>query len=524
MRPRRPRVTVDVKQLNEIVDKADKELLSSEECDVLRVSINAMAERISSQSRTSEKARQLLQGGIQDSSDADGEQGSDAAASGDGEPKKPRPGHGRNGASVYGGARFVTVGHPDYAPKCRCVGCEKGKLYELTAKTLVRITGMPPVQAVVYQLQNLRCNLCGQLYPAPPPDGVGDEKYDATVASMIAQLKYGSGMTFYRIAALQQQMGVPLPATTQWELVEEAAKALEPVYDELTRQAAQGEVLHHDDTSVRILDGVVRPDTQDEDRSGIYTTGIVAKVGAHQVALYISGGQHAGENISDILAQRAQGLQPAVLMSDALAANNPKLPPGVETLMGNCLTHGRRQFVDVLDNFPEACHHVIVELGLIYWHDEQAQEKRLSPQERMQFHQEHSGPVMDALKAWMSEQLEKKLTEPNSGLGKAINYFLKRWDRLTLFLRFPGAPLDNNVVERALKRAVLHRKNALFYKTEHGAAVGDLYMSLIHTCELNKVNSFEYMTVLQRHAAKVKENPGAWLPWNYHLQLPSDSA
>ncbi len=74
--------------------------------------------------------------------------------------------------------------------------------------------------------------------------------------------------------------------------------------------------------------------------------------------------------------------------------------------------------------------------------------------------------------------------EPNSGLGKAISYMLRQWPALTLFLREPGAPLDNNLCERALKKAILHRKNSLFYKTLNGAEVGDLYMSLIHTCEL----------------------------------------
>jgi hypothetical protein len=78
-----------------------------------------------------------------------------------------------------------------------------------------------------------------------------------------------------------------------------------------------------------------------------------------------------------------------------------------------------------------------------------------------------------------------------------------------------GAPLDNNVAERALKKAILHRKNSLFYKTLHGAEVGDLYMSLIHTCELNGVNSFDYLTELQRHSADVRRAPADWMPWNY---------
>jgi hypothetical protein len=91
----------------------------------------------------------------------------------------------------------------------------------------------------------------------------------------------------------------------------------------------------------------------------------------------------------------------------------------------------------------------------------------------------------------------------------------KHWDKLTLFLREPGAPLDNNICERALKKAILHRKNSLFYKTQHGAYVGDLFMSLIHTCVLCKVNPFDYLTQLQKHASLLSKNPAQWLPWNY---------
>ena len=80
-------------------------------------------------------------------------------------------------------------------------------------------------------------------------------------------------------------------------------------------------------------------------------------------------------------------------------------------------------------------------------------------------------------------------------------------------------PLDNNVVERALKKAILHRKNSLFYKTLHGAQVGDLYMSLIHSCELNGANPFDYLSELLRHAEELKANPPEWMPWNYRETL-----
>ena len=122
---------------------------------------------------------------------------------------------------------------------------------------------------------------------------------------------------------------------------------------------------------------------------------------------------------------------------------------------------------------------------------------------------------MDALHAWMTEQMDQKKVEPNSGLGEAIEYMLNHWESLTLFLRVAGAPLSNNICEQAHKMAILHRKNSLSYKTQNGARVGDLFMSLIHTCWLNGANPFDYLSALQRHASAVRANPSQWLPWNY---------
>jgi hypothetical protein len=203
-------------------------------------------------------------------------------------------------------------------------------------------------------------------------------------------------------------------------------------------------------------------------------------------------------------------------MCDALSRNAPK---GVETLIANCLAHGRRQVVEVVDKFPEECRHVLETLGGVYHYDGLAREQKLSPEERLRFHQEHSGPLMKGLHAWLEAQLAERKTEPNSGLGKAISYLLNHWPKLTLFLQQPDAPIDNNIVERALKKAILNRKNALFYKTLNGAGVGDLFMSLIHTCEMNGANPFDYLTELQRHAAELKRNPSAWMPWNYRDAL-----
>jgi transposase len=434
-----------------------------------------------------------------------------------GQEKQKPPGHGRNGAEDYRNPRRVKIPHATLKHGDRCPDCLKGKVYEQQEpRLLVRIVGQAPLTATVYELQRLRCNLCGEVYSADAPEDVGEDKYDESAAAMIAQLKYGTGMPFYRLEHLEQNLGIPLPASTQWEIVEEAAEPIKPARDELIREAAQGEVLHNDDTSMRVL-GLRRViAAEDGERTGIFTSGVVSTAEGRKIALFFTGRQHAGENLADVLQRRVAELPTPIQMSDALSRNAPK---PINLLVANCLAHGRRHFVQITPNFPEPCRHVLEALGEVYYQDRLARERGLSRIERLHFHQQHSKPVMDDLHQWFEAQLNEHKVEPNSGLGKAITYMLRHWQALTLFLREPGTPLDNNLVERALKKAILHRKNSLFYKTLNGADVGDLYMTLIHTCELNQVNPFDYLTELQRHSEELAAKPGDWMPWNYRVTL-----
>jgi hypothetical protein len=341
----------------------------------------------------------------------------------------------------------------------------------------------------VYELEQLRCNLCGELYTAELPEEAGPNKYDPSVASTIATLRYGEGMPWNRIQRIQASAGVPLPASTQWELVRDAIPGgVQAAFDHLLDVAAQGELVHNDDTRMCVLELSEKlknhqPLLDDKpDRRGVFTTNVLSRSEERPpIALFFTGPHHAGENLRDVLMRRRQGLPPPLHMSDGLSRN---LPKELQVIIGNCLTHGRRNFVDLVEAFPSEVKYVIKCLKKVYRTDGRAAEQHLSPTERLQRHQEESGPVMDELHSWLQKQLKEKLVEANSWLGKAISYMLKRWDELTLFLRVPGAPLDNNLCEQALKMAIRHRKNSLFYKTMRGAEVGDLYMSLFHTCYL----------------------------------------
>lgn len=428
-RGRRPVIEVNLNELDGIVDAAVERPITTEDAGKLKSALHAMAQLLPPEPRTSEKTAEVLP--------------SDESQAGEvGEPKpKKRRGHGRNGASAYTGATQVALKNPDGTTGTLCPECQKGKLYPMKEpRTLVRLVGAMPIQGTRYDIERHRCNCCGHTLEAPLPEGVSEEKYDETVVSAIAELKYGGGFPFYRLDQMQSLLGVPLPAATQWELVEQGAVLLKPALEELTRLAAQGDVMGNDDTRAQIL-ALKRPDG--DKRTGTFTTGIVSHYQGRQIALFITGPQHAGENVGDLLKQRAEGLDPPILMSDALSRNFPKgVREGVDILWANCIAHGRRHFVDVTTSFPDECRYVLGALGQVYGTDKEARDQDLSPEQRLELHQAKSGPVMAELHAWMTEQLDLNLVEENSGLGKALKYMLNHWERLTLFLRKAGAPLD----------------------------------------------------------------------------------
>ncbi len=443
-------------------------------------------------------------------------------------PRPKPPGHGRNAAAAYTGAEQITVPHPDLHGGEACPGCESGKLYPQSEPAkLVRITGVAPLSASVYACDRLRCNLCGEVFTAPAPEGVGPEKYDATATSMVGLLKYGAGLPFNRIEKLQDGMGIPLPAATQWDLVRAAAKLLATAHEELLTQAAQATVLYNDDTTMKVLQltrkqrAAALADDADGERTGVFTSGIVATHTGHQIALFFTGVRHAGENLAAVLARRNTDLPAPIQMCDGLSRN---IPSEFDTILAQCLAHARRKYVELTEMFPAEVRFVLETLREVYITDARARDQNLDPAQRLALHQTESAAPMKALEHWMQRQFDERLIEPNSALGAAILYMQKRWSELTLFLRVEGAPLDNNTSERALKKAILHRKNALFYRTLIGAHVGDVFMSLIHTAELNGVAPFEYLVALQRNPVALAANPAAWMPWNYQAALAEHQA
>ena len=522
-----PRIDVRMEELEKVLERARKEPLDEEGYAKLKASLETLGylvELVENKDTTIHRLRQILFGS---STEKTSQVLPTEAGNPTVNPKVPKEkasgekgkGHGRNSAEAYSGAEKVRIAHESLKPGDRCPHCQKGKVYHQPQPgVLVRVVGQAALKATVYELEKLRCNLCTEVFTAKAPEGVGAEKYDETSASMIALLKYGSGLPFHRLERLQGCLGIPLPAATQWEIVKEITGVLKPAYQELIRQAAQGEVVYNDDTTMKILTMMpARSPTEEcaeekSERTGVFTSGIVSTREGRRIALFFTGRKHAGENLAEVLSQRAAELGPPIQMCDALSRNPPK---EFQVILANCIAHARRKFAEVAENFPEECRYVLEQLREVYENDALAREQGMSPEQRLHFHQVESGPRMKDLEAWFKKQFAERKVEPNSGLGGAILYMQKYWDKLTLFLRQAGAPLDNNIVERTLKMAILHRKNAMFYKTQNGARVGDLFMNLIYTCQFCGANPFDYLTELQRHRRELFRNSPDWMPWNY---------
>jgi hypothetical protein len=301
----------------------------------------------------------------------------------------------------------------------------------------LRFTGQSLALVTRFELEQLRCNTCGALWVAPMPPEASRETYDASLKVNLAVVHYHLGLPFKRIESFQQMLGMPLPDATQWELVEQVADSAYPVYESLKALGANQPLVYQDDTGARIL-SLIRENQAEPPpaRKGMYTT-VLRFEGKHSIGLYFTGRQHAGENLDDILAYRDPRLAPIQWMSDGLAANTPKRHQE-QTLDLNCLTHGRRKLVELEDFFPNECTQVIDAIAEIYKHEAHCKQQALTPQQRLAYHQEHSRGVMDELKAWMEKQFDDRCVEPNSRLGGAFDYLLKRWGSLTRFLDFRG--------------------------------------------------------------------------------------
>jgi transposase len=432
------------------------------------------------------------------------------------ENKKKRPGHGRKAASEYTGAKLEICKNLNLRPgdKCPSLTCG-GKIHDPEEwSSFIRLEGSPVINGTHYKREVLRCSRCGDRYTAPLPEAITEEKYTPSADATIAIMKYFTSMPFARLENLQLMYGIPLPSSIQFERCESVANIAHPIYLQLQRDTANNDIIHVDDTTARILSLMKENKLLPEkERKGIHTTGITTTIGNHQIAFYISGRRHSGENLGVLMLRREEGLEEPMIVGDAASKN---FVGAFKKIIVGCLVHGRRKFIEIEGFYEEKAKRVIFDLAAVYKIEDET--ILMTPQQRLEHHQKLSKPIMEDLKKWMEDELTQHQTEPNSSLGRAMKYMLRHWVKLTRFLEIPKAPLDNNKAEAILRKIVLNRKNSLFFKTEHGAAIADVLISVIETCYINGVNAYDYLITLINNARQVRAAPSQWMPWNYHLQ------
>lgn len=433
------------------------------------------------------------------------------------------PGHGRKPISAFVGAKIVHCCHQELLSGNNCLeeGCE-GRIYPVKRQhSELQFTGQPIILATHYKQDVLKCNCCFKEYEAPLPEGVKPGRFDETADAAIAISKSVLAVPYHRTAAMQELCGIPLPESVQSERCEIVADALLPIFKQMIREGANGKVFYGDDSPVRIQE-LIRENKEKAkgERVGMQTGAVVVELfNGAWIGVYNNGRWHAGEFLESLYEKRAPGLPPPIQMGDALASN---WCGKHQRIVCKCLTHARRKFYEIRNIYPGACEYVLERIGKIYQNEKMT--GGFSDQERLVYHQKHSGPVLEELRQWMNAQMEEKKVEPNSSLGAAIKHFLKHIDRgLTAFLQYPGAPLDNNAAERALRLPVVIRKNSYGYKTSAGAAVGSVILSVLTTCGLNGTNAWDYLVSVLRRKEEVKKNPQAFLPWIYSGEEKEES-
>ena len=378
----------------------------------------------------------------------------------------------------------------------------------------VSTTGNPLFTATGHNLEKFRCNACKKTFKAKPPTGVNPkERFTSEAKASAVTLRYLFGMpsiriSGIRISGIQKLMGVPISGSTLFDLSELAVNALYPVYQYLRVAVASSTKVLQDDSPAKILSHL---NGAEGERKTTRTTAVVGYTEFGKIHLFKTGEQTAGSYMNDLMQERDPDAQPLLRMADALSANNRR----EDFIEVKCLVHARRQFYDIREMFQKDCAIILEGFSKIYGQEKACDELELDAHSRKRVHARFSIPLMHQIKDHCQALLDSKDVEPVDPLGKACRYFLNHFDGLIQFGSHAGCPLDNNECERAIKKSIRHRKNSLFYKTDFGALVGDIVMSVGFTALEHGLDPHRYFTELIKNQSLVFKNPIPWLPWNF---------
>lgn len=423
-------------------------------------------------------------------------------------------GHGRLSEAAYTGA--TNVEHPlgAFKPGDGCPSCGKGKLFKSEVRKILVLMARAPIDAMRYLLDVMRCSSCGKTFEDQPAQAQWGKHHPSANAGLVL-MRYGLGVPGYRLQTWQSHMGIPLPDATQWDMIKKVGTSMIPIFLVLEYLLAQSPQVSLDDTGLKVLALLQEfKSATKKARHGCHATCIHGEHQGQKIILYHVGRQHAGENIQQLLDLRSPSLNAPVQVGDGSACNTAHHHKTVEA---NCHAHAFRKFRDAHGVHPDLVDYILYSIGQLFSNDRET--KSMGGQQRLEYHQIHSGPLMDKLKHVLCAMLEEQIVEVNSSLGNAITYVNQRWEGFTEFLRTPGVPLDNNETERLLKDAIRYRKNSGFFKTVNSARLASIIMSILATTIACGSEPMDYLTQLQIYESDVKHDPQLWLPWNYKDRL-----
>jgi transposase len=422
--------------------------------------------------------------------------------------RSPKNG-GRNGFDDYPSVSIDVIENP-YQSGSPCPCCTKGKLYEGEDRQGIQYDAAPLIQVKRHRKKVLRCNACGQ--EQVPRKSIPRHTNEARSAVVVER---ALGMPLNRLSRLQTLFGVEIPQSTLWIMAKELWERVgHSVFNALCDSACGGLIFGGDDTKARILEIQERYKSGEKIRKGCYTSSICTQVHGRDIILYFTSNKYLAENFTGLLVRRDDEDETVIsLMVDASANNVPTL---TWVILGFCLAHGRRKFVELLDDSPVECKYFLAQIAKIYQNDKLT--KSLSVHERRDYHRMHSLPILRAMYREMIRLFKEKLIEPNSNLGKVFTYWLKRRYGFAAFTRIPGMPLDNNATERALRPMAMGRKTSLFFMTLVSAGIWSELFSLVFTCEKNGINAYAYLNWLQENWLAASREPENFLPWHFIIE------
>lgn len=420
-----------------------------------------------------------------------------------------------------------TYTHPLASTSNTCEKCYC-RLSLTKPKVIFRVTSTALFTTEKHQLETKRCIGCGLTVSADPGFDVQGMigQFTSYAAAVLIVLHYYMGMPFNRLSRFLSFMNGALPSSSQWDVASQSYDRLKPMYIALwlhSRESAKN--MRVDDSGAKILStsGKIRDGTTGG-RSGVNATAL--KIMTHQneeISLFITGLQHGGEVVNTLLHARESNKQ-IIKISDAANKNFALSAKSKQQVIeAACNEHAFAMFRSLRNDYPTHYQFVAETYNKIYELDRLCKSEKLNDEERLRRHQKTSLPLMAKFAKWTLVKLNSGTIEENSNEGRAFHYVINQFAKLTEFLKTPGVPLDTNLVEQFLRVSKRYFRNSSFFKTDTGAEVGDMFMSLTRTAIDAGVSPIDYICWCLDNHEDLKMNPNNYFPWMYASKLKQEA-